>query len=178
MVDPRSAAAPNAIVTEDLSLSYGDFQALFNVSLEVKQGLITSLIGPSGCGKSTLLRTVNRINDRLGYVRTTGRVEVSGQNTLDPSVEPAQLRKEVGTDAARFFYVMRRCEQHLDFDLDLDFAFDPPVVFDLDLDLLLDSLVGGNTGFTSKLIPIIIGESGSSSSTTRCKAPLSIAFRV
>ena len=30
-----------------------------------------------------------------------------------------QLRKEVGTDAARFFYVMRRCEQHLDFDLDL-----------------------------------------------------------
>ena len=30
-----------------------------------------------------------------------------------------QLRKEVGRDAARFFYVMRRCEQHMDFDLDL-----------------------------------------------------------
>ena len=30
-----------------------------------------------------------------------------------------ELRKEVGRDAARFFYVMRRCEQHLDFDLDL-----------------------------------------------------------
>jgi arginyl-tRNA synthetase len=30
-----------------------------------------------------------------------------------------ELRKEVGTDAARFFYVMRRCEQHMDFDLDL-----------------------------------------------------------
>ena len=30
-----------------------------------------------------------------------------------------QLRKEVGADAARFFYVMRKCEQHLDFDLDL-----------------------------------------------------------
>jgi arginyl-tRNA synthetase len=30
-----------------------------------------------------------------------------------------QLRKEVGADAARFFYVMRRCEQHMDFDLDL-----------------------------------------------------------
>jgi len=30
-----------------------------------------------------------------------------------------QLRKDVGRDAARFFYVMRRCEQHLDFDLDL-----------------------------------------------------------
>jgi arginyl-tRNA synthetase len=30
-----------------------------------------------------------------------------------------QLRKEVGSDAARFFYVMRKCEQHMDFDLDL-----------------------------------------------------------
>jgi arginyl-tRNA synthetase len=30
-----------------------------------------------------------------------------------------ELRREVGNDAARFFYVMRRCEQHLDFDLDL-----------------------------------------------------------
>ena len=30
-----------------------------------------------------------------------------------------QLREEVGNDAARFFYVMRKCEQHLDFDLDL-----------------------------------------------------------
>ncbi len=30
-----------------------------------------------------------------------------------------ELRKEVGRDAARFFYVMRRCEQHMDFDLDL-----------------------------------------------------------
>ena len=30
-----------------------------------------------------------------------------------------ELRKEVGSDAARFFYVMRKCEQHMDFDLDL-----------------------------------------------------------
>jgi arginyl-tRNA synthetase len=30
-----------------------------------------------------------------------------------------ELRKEVGADAARFFYVMRKCEQHMDFDLDL-----------------------------------------------------------
>jgi len=30
-----------------------------------------------------------------------------------------ELRKDVGTDAARFFYIMRKCEQHLDFDLDL-----------------------------------------------------------
>lgn len=86
----------DAIQTRDLSLWYGDFQALFGVSFEVQKGLITSLIGPSGCGKSTLLRTINRINDRLGYVRTTGSVKVLGQDVLDPSVELARLRREVG----------------------------------------------------------------------------------
>ena len=85
-----------AIRTEELSLWYGTFQALFEVDLDVKQGHITSLIGPSGCGKSTLLRTVNRINERLGYVRTTGSVKVLGHDILDPSVEVAQLRKQVG----------------------------------------------------------------------------------
>ena len=61
-----------AIVTEKLNLWYGDFQALFDVDLSIRSGAITSLIGPSGCGKSTYLRCINRINERLGYVRTTG----------------------------------------------------------------------------------------------------------
>ncbi|MGM0669305.1 MAG: ATP-binding cassette domain-containing protein, partial [Gemmatimonadota bacterium] len=62
----RDSRPPFAIETESLNLWYGDFQALFDVDLKVKRGLITSLIGPSGCGKTTLLRTVNRINERLG----------------------------------------------------------------------------------------------------------------
>ncbi|MGB5715774.1 MAG: ATP-binding cassette domain-containing protein, partial [Gammaproteobacteria bacterium] len=57
-----------AIHTEKLNLWYGTFQALFDIDLDIKQGIITSLIGPSGCGKSTFLRSVNRINERLGYV--------------------------------------------------------------------------------------------------------------
>jgi phosphate transport system ATP-binding protein len=85
-----------AIETEKLNLWYGDFQALFDVDLQITQGKITSLIGPSGCGKTTFLRTVNRINDRLGYVRTTGSVWVLGQDVLAPKVEPVRLRKEVG----------------------------------------------------------------------------------
>ncbi len=85
-----------AIRTEKLSLWYGTFQALFDVDFEVKRGLITALIGPSGCGKSTLLRCVNRINERWGYVRTEGVVEVQGHNVYDASVELAQLRKQVG----------------------------------------------------------------------------------
>jgi phosphate transport system ATP-binding protein len=87
---------PIAIRTRALNLWYGDFQALYDVDLDIARGIITSLIGPSGCGKTTLLRTVNRINDRLGYVRTTGTVEVLGKNILDDDVERVQVRKEVG----------------------------------------------------------------------------------
>ncbi len=85
-----------AIQTRDLNLWYGDFQALYDINFEVKKGLITSLIGPSGCGKSTLLRCLNRINERLDYVRTTGEVELLGKNIYDEDVALSQLRREVG----------------------------------------------------------------------------------
>ncbi|MGH2570210.1 MAG: phosphate ABC transporter ATP-binding protein [bacterium] len=85
-----------AIETEKLNLWYGTFQALFDVDLEVGQGIITSLIGPSGCGKTTLLRSVNRITERLGYVRTTGQIRVLGQDIYASGAELVQVRKHVG----------------------------------------------------------------------------------
>ncbi|UCF39480.1 MAG: phosphate ABC transporter ATP-binding protein [Acidobacteriota bacterium] len=85
-----------AIDTQDLNLWYGTFQALFDVNLKIKSGLITSLIGPSGCGKTTFLRCINRINERLGYVRTTGSIEVLGHDIYAPEVELIQVRKLVG----------------------------------------------------------------------------------
>jgi len=85
-----------AIETRDLNLWYGTFQALFDVDLEIKHGIITSLIGPSGCGKTTFLRTVNRIGERLGYVRTSGSVNVLGHDILAPDVELIQVRRQVG----------------------------------------------------------------------------------
>jgi phosphate transport system ATP-binding protein len=88
--------AESAISTRALNLWYGDFQALFDVDLEVERGIITAMIGPSGCGKSTFLRSVNRINERLGYVRTTGAIEVLGEDVYGPEVELTQLRKHVG----------------------------------------------------------------------------------
>ena len=90
------SAVPHAIETRGLSLWYGGFQALRDVSVEIKHGIITSLIGPSGCGKTTLLRCFNRVNERYGNVRTTGEIRVLGENILDPAVSLVELRKAVG----------------------------------------------------------------------------------
>jgi phosphate transport system ATP-binding protein len=85
-----------AIHTSKLNLWYGTFQALFDIDLSIRNNMITSLIGPSGCGKSTFLRSVNRINERLGYVRIEGSIEVMDQNIYDPEVELVQVRKQIG----------------------------------------------------------------------------------
>ena len=85
-----------AIRTRDLNLWYGDFQALFDVNLDIKKGIITALIGPSGCGKTTYLRSVNRINERLGYVNITGSIAVHDHDIYASGVELAQLRKQIG----------------------------------------------------------------------------------
>src|SRR5665811_188251 len=85
-----------SVETRDLNLWYGDFQALKNVSVQIAQGLITSLIGPSGCGKTTLLRCFNRVNERYDYVTTAGEIRILGKNIYDPDVSLIELRKAVG----------------------------------------------------------------------------------
>ena len=92
MASPHDAA----IETRGLNLWYGTFQALFDVDLTIRQGIITSMIGPSGCGKSTFLRSINRIIERLGYVRTTGTIRVLGHDIFGEGVELVQVRKQVG----------------------------------------------------------------------------------
>jgi phosphate transport system ATP-binding protein len=84
------------LTTKDLCLWYGNFQALINVTLQIKHGLITSLIGPSGCGKTTLLRCFNRVNERWDYVRTAGEIVLLGKNIYDTDVSLIELRKRVG----------------------------------------------------------------------------------
>jgi phosphate transport system ATP-binding protein len=86
----------HSITTRDLNLWYGKFQALTNVTMNIRPGLITSLIGPSGCGKTTLLRCFNRVNERYGYVTTTGEIRILGKNIYDPDISLIELRKAVG----------------------------------------------------------------------------------
>jgi len=82
--------------TDDLSLWYGTFQALFGVSSRITHGRITALIGPSGCGKTTLLRCFNRMNERFANVRVDGNVRIMGRNIYDPDVSLIELRKAIG----------------------------------------------------------------------------------
>ncbi|HVN79851.1 MAG TPA: phosphate ABC transporter ATP-binding protein [Terriglobia bacterium] len=85
-----------SIETKDLNLWYGSFQALKNINMNIRQGQITAVIGPSGCGKTTLLRCFNRINERYGYVTTSGEIRVLGQNIYAPDISLIELRKAVG----------------------------------------------------------------------------------
>ena len=84
------------IVTENLRLFYGASQALKNISMSIRERMVTAFIGPSGCGKSTLLRCFNRMNDLIDHVRIEGGVKIGGQNIHGYDVDVIELRKRVG----------------------------------------------------------------------------------
>ena len=85
-----------SLIVDDLSLYYGNQQALKNISLDIPQRQVTAFIGPSGCGKSTLLRCFNRMNDLIDGVRITGSVSLQGQDINARNVDVVQLRRRVG----------------------------------------------------------------------------------
>lgn len=86
----------NKIEIESLNLFYGDFQALSDIRMSVREKMITSLIGSSGCGKSTLLRCINRMNDLIEDVRIQGTVQIDGEDIYQMKSGLTQLRKKVG----------------------------------------------------------------------------------
>ena len=85
-----------AIEIRNLSLFYGEKQALFDISMRMPEHRVTAYIGPSGCGKSTLLRCLNRMNDLVDGVRIAGEVRIHGHDVNDPARDVTDLRKRVG----------------------------------------------------------------------------------
>ncbi|PYG89767.1 phosphate transport system ATP-binding protein [Ruminiclostridium sufflavum DSM 19573] len=83
------------IITRNLDLFYGDFQALKSVSIEIPNRQVTAFIGPSGCGKSTFLKTLNRMNDLVSNVKITGDVFFDGLNVYK-EYDIVELRKNIG----------------------------------------------------------------------------------
>ncbi len=84
------------VQVKDLRLFYGASEALHGIVLDFPRHQVTSLIGPSGCGKSTLLRCLNRMNDLISDVRTTGEILLDGQDITDPTIDVIELRRRVG----------------------------------------------------------------------------------
>jgi phosphate transport system ATP-binding protein len=93
--DPGSRDAPK-MSASNVSVSYGEKEALHDVSIEIFQDRVTAFIGPSGCGKSTFLRCLNRMNDTIPSARVTGDIELDGENIYSPSMDVVQLRARVG----------------------------------------------------------------------------------
>ncbi|MBQ1250602.1 MAG: phosphate ABC transporter ATP-binding protein [Clostridia bacterium] len=83
------------IITKNLHLYYGDFEALKGIDMAIAQKKITAFIGPSGCGKSTFLKSINRMNDLVEGCRITGEVLLDGKNIYG-DMDVNLLRKRVG----------------------------------------------------------------------------------
>jgi phosphate transport system ATP-binding protein len=94
--DEADDANPIIIDVENLNVFYGDFHAVKDVTLPVRQNEITALIGPSGCGKSTVLRCLNRMNDLIETARVEGRVEYHGVDLYSKRVDPVEVRRHIG----------------------------------------------------------------------------------
>jgi len=80
----------------DLSIYYGSFRAVEDVSMTIEPKAVTALIGPSGCGKSTFLRTLNRMHEVIPGAYAEGTVEIDGINIYGPGVDPVGVRRNVG----------------------------------------------------------------------------------
>ena len=80
----------------NLNVFYGKKQALFDVSLNIMEKEVTSLIGPSGCGKSTLLKCINRMNDLVEICNINGQILLDSVDINEVSQDPVLLRMKVG----------------------------------------------------------------------------------
>ncbi|MGB4437874.1 MAG: phosphate ABC transporter ATP-binding protein PstB [Sedimentibacter sp.] len=80
---------------ENIDLYYGEYQALKNINMKIKENEITAFIGPSGCGKSTLLKSINRMNDLIEGVKITGKILLDGVD-IYKNMDATVLRKRVG----------------------------------------------------------------------------------
>ena len=88
-------AQKTKILTENLNLFYGNFQALYDINLDIPEHEVTAFIGPSGCGKSTLLRTYNRMNDLVDGCKIDGTIKINDQDIYG-NIDVNLLRKRVG----------------------------------------------------------------------------------
>ncbi len=86
----------SCIKFENVTISYGKYDAVRNVYCEIPKGKVTALIGPSGCGKSTVLRAINRMNDLINDCTLKGKLSFEGVDLYDKNVDPIEVRRRIG----------------------------------------------------------------------------------
>ncbi|WP_422101492.1 phosphate ABC transporter ATP-binding protein PstB [Bacillus atrophaeus] len=96
MEQPMFVPRQHVLEMRDLSIYYGEKQAVQHVNMNIEKNAVTALIGPSGCGKSTFLRNINRMNDLIPSARSEGEILYEGLNILDSKINVVNLRREIG----------------------------------------------------------------------------------
>jgi phosphate transport system ATP-binding protein len=96
MEHPSSSQAPAKLEVKNLNFFYGNFHAIRNVNMSIRENKVTAFIGPSGCGKSTLLRTFNRMFELYPGQRAEGEIMLDGENLLTTNTDIALIRAKVG----------------------------------------------------------------------------------
>ena len=95
-VEPAPTPNARAFEVKNLSIWYGEKQAIKDVSMEIPAKAVTAIIGPSGCGKSTFLRCLNRMHELVPRTRVEGEILFQGENLYASDVDPAMVRRRVG----------------------------------------------------------------------------------
>ncbi|PKP13970.1 MAG: phosphate ABC transporter ATP-binding protein [Bacteroidetes bacterium HGW-Bacteroidetes-3] len=97
--ETKTEASPSEkykLHAKNVNVYYGDFQAIKDISMNIKPKSITAFIGPSGCGKSTFIRLFNRMNDYVDDFKMEGKIKIDDTNIYGKKTQVEELRKEVG----------------------------------------------------------------------------------
>jgi phosphate transport system ATP-binding protein len=89
-------AGPTVLDLRDVSVFYGNYEAVRGTTMAIAKNQITAMIGPSGCGKSTVLRALNRMNDLIPGARVGGQITFHGTDLYASEVDPIQVRRRIG----------------------------------------------------------------------------------
>jgi phosphate transport system ATP-binding protein len=90
------STAPVRLESKDVSIFYGDKEAVKKVSVSFKSNTVNALIGPSGCGKTTFLRAINRMHDLTPGARVTGRMLLDNNDLYGDGIDPVDVRRRIG----------------------------------------------------------------------------------
>ncbi|MDP7196223.1 MAG: ATP-binding cassette domain-containing protein, partial [SAR202 cluster bacterium] len=92
----KSTSKKVKLVVKNISVYYGEKKAVDNISMNINQNEVTSLIGPSGCGKSTFIRCLNRMNDVIENCKVEGSVFLDKTNIYNSTIDIVKLRSSIG----------------------------------------------------------------------------------